>query len=341
MDLVSLIVPIYNAEKYLEDCIKSILNQTYKNIELILVNDGSTDDSLEICNVYKEIDNRIKVVSKVNSGVSDTRNHGINSASGKYLCFVDSDDMLKSNFVKKLHREITSDNADVVFCNFEYSYEGILLKKKPRLPSRSYNISEIEQMIIDNGTMSGILFGSVCVAIYRKVIIEEYGIEFNRDIRFNEDGLFNIEYCLHTTNIKVLSHEYLYIYRQVESPTKKIYSFENRTAAATAAIAKLCKNREISMNLQQQFGARKVSEAFWMVLELCSKNNLDKYSSIIKKLKMLLDDDKLKYCYQYVNTNKLNKYKYVYYLLMKNQNYRILLILTRYIYPIFKSIVSR
>ncbi len=340
-DLISLIVPVYNTEKYLGECIESILDQTYTNIELILVNDGSTDSSLEICKKYKEMDNRITVVCKMNSGVSDTRNQGIANASGKYICFVDADDMIKKNYVEILYTEIIHNDIDVVFCNFEYDYNGKLIKKKPRLLAGTYNTSDVENIIIDDGTMSGILFGSVWGAIYKKSIIEENNIKFNRDISVNEDGLFNIEYLMNIKRIKVLSEHYLYIYRQIHGSLTNTYYVENIYSEATEKIAELFKRQETNMNLIEQLRARRVSEAFWMLLNLCSTSSPNKYKITIKKLKWLLNNHELEYSYQYINLKKINRYKYIYYILMKNKKYRILLFLTRYIYPVFKPIVSR
>ena len=97
---ISIIVPIYNTEKYLGNCLNSIINQTYKNLEIILINDGSTDNSLSICNNYKNKDNRIKIVNKTHTGVSDTRNIGIKNATGEYIGFVDSDDYIEQDLLK-------------------------------------------------------------------------------------------------------------------------------------------------------------------------------------------------------------------------------------------------
>ena len=91
-DLISVVVPVYNVHSFLDNCVKSILNQTYKNIEIILVDDGSTDDSGLICDSYAKIDNRVKVIHKTNGGLSDARNVGIKNANGMYITFVDSDD---------------------------------------------------------------------------------------------------------------------------------------------------------------------------------------------------------------------------------------------------------
>lgn len=343
MDLVSIIVPIYNAEKYLEECIESILNQTYENIEVILVNDGSTDNSLSICKKYKKNDDRIVILNKINTGVSDSRNEGMKKSSGKYLCFVDSDDTIDNKFVEIMIKELSETGTDVVFCNYMYNYEGKLIKKKPRLKTGVYQIEEIKHKLIDDGTMSGILFGTVWGAIYKRDIIKKNNIEFYREIKYNEDGIFNIEYCLNSKKIRVISDEYLYFYRQTDQSASKKHLKYNRILPATEKIIDIFRKKEfnLNMNLECQLGARKVSEAFWMVLDLCSKNNTDNYKIIKKDLKDLLNKKELCESYKYINTRDINRYKYIYYILMKNKMYSLLYILTRYIYPFLANKISR
>ncbi|HCJ56219.1 MAG TPA: hypothetical protein DHV55_01640, partial [Clostridiaceae bacterium] len=111
--LISIIVPIYNAERYLVGCIESILAQTYKNIQVILVNDGSTDNSLKICNLYKSLDSRVIVIDKLNEGVSATRNLGLQVAKGDYIGFVDSDDHIEKNMYEVLLNKIKRDRSDL------------------------------------------------------------------------------------------------------------------------------------------------------------------------------------------------------------------------------------
>jgi glycosyltransferase involved in cell wall biosynthesis len=113
-DLVSIIVPVYNTAYYLPKCIKSMLNQTYHNIEIILVDDGSTDKSATICDKYAKRDKRIRVIHKKNGGVSSARNTGIENATGRYIMFVDSDDWLPLNAVESLHKAILFNDGD--FC---------------------------------------------------------------------------------------------------------------------------------------------------------------------------------------------------------------------------------
>lgn len=116
--LISVIVPVYNAEKYLARCIDSIINQSYKNLEIILINDGSTDSSSEICKFYQEKDTRIQVIQKENSGPASARNAGLQIYAGEYLCFVDSDDWLANNYVSELYGLIKKYDADIVACEY-------------------------------------------------------------------------------------------------------------------------------------------------------------------------------------------------------------------------------
>ena len=108
MNLISVIVPVYNVEPYLRQCIDSILNQTYTDFELILVDDGSTDRCPEICDKYKEKDDRVRVLHKTNGGLSDARNHGIDIANGDYITFIDSDDMVSKDYLEVLIQSLKS-----------------------------------------------------------------------------------------------------------------------------------------------------------------------------------------------------------------------------------------
>lgn len=120
---VSIIVPVYQVENYLHKCVDSILAQTFTDFELILVDDGSKDRSGQICDEYAEMDERVKVIHKENSGPSDTRNRGIEQAAGNYFMFVDSDDYIAPTMVECLYQSILKENADIAACNFLYSFE--------------------------------------------------------------------------------------------------------------------------------------------------------------------------------------------------------------------------
>jgi len=117
-EIISVIVPIYSVEKYLSRCIESIINQTYRNIEIILVNDGSPDNCGQICDEYAKKDERIYVIHKKNGGLSDARNAGLKIAKGEYISFVDSDDWIHEKYIEKLYDLITKSNADISMCDF-------------------------------------------------------------------------------------------------------------------------------------------------------------------------------------------------------------------------------
>ncbi|EKY29021.1 glycosyltransferase family 2 protein [Clostridium celatum] len=131
LPIISVIVPVYNVEKYLKRCVDSILNQEMKEIEVILVNDGSTDSSASICDEYVRRDSRIKVIHKKNSRVAAARNDGIRLASGKYISFIDSDDWIESNMYKSMYEKAEEFNVDFIMCDF--SKKGV---------DKSYNVSQ-------------------------------------------------------------------------------------------------------------------------------------------------------------------------------------------------------
>lgn len=114
--MISIIIPVYNKEVYLKKCVDSIRTQSYTNIEIILVDDGSTDHSLEICNMYKDIDNRIFAFSKNNGGVSSARNFGLDFAHGDYIMFVDPDDYIHEKLAESLKKCVEEENADISYC---------------------------------------------------------------------------------------------------------------------------------------------------------------------------------------------------------------------------------
>lgn len=141
-DLISIIVPVYNVEEYLEKCIDSILNQTYKNLEIILIDDGSSDNSANICDQYEKKDSRVKVIHKKNSGMSDARNTGMKIANGEYIGFVDSDDYIKQDMIENLYNLLKKNKADISIC----AYELLDKNKKPsaKLNGKIYSFNNID-----------------------------------------------------------------------------------------------------------------------------------------------------------------------------------------------------
>ncbi|MBR1540013.1 MAG: glycosyltransferase [Clostridia bacterium] len=126
-ELISIIVPVYKVEKYLDKCINSIVSQTYKNLEVILVDDGSPDSCGKMCDEWTQKDTRIKVIHKENGGLSDARNFGLDCAKGKYIQFVDSDDYIEKDMIEFLYKNLKENNADISICsNYMVDEENVI-----------------------------------------------------------------------------------------------------------------------------------------------------------------------------------------------------------------------
>ena len=154
-DLISIIVPVYNVEKYLQKCIQSIINQTYKNIEIILVDDGSKDNSGKICDEFKQIDNRIKVIHKENGGLSDARNAGLKIAKGEYIGFVDSDDYIAQDMFETLYKLAKENNADISIVSFYEIYNGKVIGVRDfKSLEEMDKIEAMKELLIDSKIQS-------------------------------------------------------------------------------------------------------------------------------------------------------------------------------------------
>ena len=162
--IISIIVPIYNVGKYLPKCIESILNQTFKNFELILVNDGSTDNSGVVCDDYAKKDTRIKIIHESNGGVSSARNAGLYVAKGEYIGFVDPDDYIDKNMYEKLYRLCIDNNSDIAICRFNREINGKIQNKES-----TEEIIELNNMEAMNELFKGNLYRfSLCNKLFSK-----------------------------------------------------------------------------------------------------------------------------------------------------------------------------
>lgn len=194
---ISIIVPVYNAEKWLEDCIKSVLNQTYKNVELVLVNDGSDDSSDKICKKYSLKYSNIKYILQENAGASVARNKGLKNATGSYIQFLDSDDYLNNDCCEKMIDKMKSENCDLVLCGMNIWKNGELLRT-PHLQEKVFNVKEN----INNYKFLHPIFASPCNKIFKKELID-YNFDSNKSL--GEDLTFNLEYLKRTTKVATIS----------------------------------------------------------------------------------------------------------------------------------------
>lgn len=205
---LSIIVPIYNVEKYLKKCIKSILSQTYTNFELILVDDGSLDNCGAICDDYSKVDSRIQVIHKKNGGLSSARNAGLKIAVGEYVAFVDSDDWIEKNMYEKLFTEAKKNNGDIVQCKFLRTYKE---DKKVNI-DKSNNIHIISNLEALNNLYNERYIETVVIwnKIYKRTLFDN--ITFPEG-KIHEDE-FTTHKLLYKANKVILIDEKLYYYRQ-------------------------------------------------------------------------------------------------------------------------------
>jgi len=200
--LVSIIVPIYNSEKTLGRCIESILNQTYKDFELILLNDGSTDDSGRICDMYASQDIRIHVVHKENTGVSDTRNQGISMARGQYLQFVDSDDWITPDATELFVRTAEKYQCDMIIADF-YRVIGERVSKKGAIEQEGI-IDRVAYATYMMQKPADFYYGVLWNKFFKRSIVEKYGLKMDSAISWCEDFIFNLEYLRYVRSVYVL-----------------------------------------------------------------------------------------------------------------------------------------
>lgn len=210
MEKISIIMPVYNVEKYIKQSIESVINQTYNNLEIILVDDGSTDFSGEICDEYSKKDNRIKVIHTENRGLSCARNTGLDNATGKYIMFIDSDDFFEKNSCEVLYNEIENKKADYVIGNYIHTtHEG----KKWKNPLFNQKIYDNFKLSITDYKKSIFVMNSVVWnKIFKREFIEKNKLRFVPGA-FAEDAIFST-YCYVHTNKSYYISDVVYNYRQ-------------------------------------------------------------------------------------------------------------------------------
>lgn len=191
MDKVTVIIPIYNVEKYLKEAVESVINQTYANVEIILVDDGATDNSGIMCDEFAKKDSRIKVIHKKNGGLSDARNAGLDIATGKYIMFLDSDDFLELDAVEKMYREIKEKDADYVIGNYINTDEDGQKWKNVIFDLEKYKPFRLS--INDHMNSFFIMNSSVCNKIFKKEFIDSLNLRFVVGLPA-EDAIFTT-YC--------------------------------------------------------------------------------------------------------------------------------------------------
>ena len=221
MKLISVIIPIFNVEAYLRECIISVINQTYSNLEIILVNDGSPDNCGAICDAYAKQDARITVIHKENGGLSDARNAGLDICTGDYIAFVDSDDVVHPRFIEVLYANLLEANADISFCDFEKFTETKNIHFSNSHQSKKINLDGLK--MIDN--LYDTNWMPKNVVVWNKL----YKREIFSNLRFPKGLVHEDEYIfidLYKNNPKVVyTSEKLYFYRVRDNSIMADFSY--------------------------------------------------------------------------------------------------------------------
>lgn len=215
-DLISVIIPLYNDRKYIKKCLKSIIRQTYQNLEIIVINDGSTDDSLNICRKMQKKDKRIIIKSQKNSGCAVARNKALKIARGKYIVFVDSDDYVKRNMIRELHDNMLKNDLQLLMFEGKVVYTGINPKNAVIQNNRyikKHDYIEIQKGIDlfkkmrHNAEFSSVIW----IMMYKREVLDKYKIKFTPKI-LHDDMLFTFK-CLVLANRVKFIHKKYYIRR--------------------------------------------------------------------------------------------------------------------------------
>ncbi len=220
---VSIIVPVYNIEKYLERCVDTLVKQTDRNIEILLINDGTEDNSLDIMERYASQDSRVKVINKENGGSSSARNLGISLATGKFIMFVDSDDWMELNAVKEMKKMAIEKNADIVKAFYQKNTGKVSQIQNMEIGTEILEVDKkdfkekIYPLLINTSVLN-----SVWIELIKKDIVINNNIKFIETINYGEDQLFNYELYTHSSKVVLLNRPYYhYFYNNNSITTSK------------------------------------------------------------------------------------------------------------------------
>lgn len=286
MEKISVIVPVYNVEKYLDRCLKSLFNQTYENIEIILINDGSTDRSGEMCDMYEKEDSRVKVLHQEYNGVADARNKGVAMATGEYIIFLDSDDEADREYVGKLYKTLKENDLDIAQCCLLRIRNGQPINKLEVKDGVSiFNGVEMQMKTFDRDRY---FCNVVCGKLFKKELFEGLSFPYGR---INEDESLIYRLTFKSKRVGIID-DYLYYYHyNGDSITEKKYNI-HRLDAFYMLEEKFAFYKEQGL---EAFANKVANEYFsQMSIVFCHKKEeiADDYNAIKKKARDIYISDR-------------------------------------------------
>jgi len=297
--LISVIVPVYNAERYLDRCLESIIGQTYKKIEIILVNDGSIDNSGKICDKYALTDNRVKVISQKNKGPAAARNMGIENSKGEFIFFLDSDDFIENNAISLLIENYRWTKADIIIGDFKKINDNNSDSRHGRILLSSKLLTK--QDIIDyircylKKPNSFQLFAYSWGRLFKSSIIKDNNIYFDDNLRTFEDVVFNFDYLNYTERISFLK-ETIYnhlVFNNYISTAMAIGNNPERLFGYRQALIKIksfLKNCGSNVNIEKEVGHADIFLAIIQLVRICGQINSSNKKKIYEFIREIIND---------------------------------------------------
>ena len=331
---VSIIVPVYNVENYIERCLNSLVNQTFKDIEIITINDGSTDKSLELLNKYAKEDIRISVIDLGDEGVSYCRNLGIEKANGKYIMFVDSDDWIDSSMVEVMYKKAEENNLDLVMCSYIREFKDHSKEKIFNLPQEIiYKDNEVKNELLrklvgpikeelSNPEMLDAL-GTVWGKLYRTDILKENKIKFVdlKEIGSAEDTLFNIFTFNYLSKVMFLNKPMYHYWRDNPKSVTSQYNpkLKEQRKVFFKYISDFIKENNFGQVFKEALNNRICTSVLGLGLIECSKNNKISRINKIKNIKKIINEEYIRNAYKNLELKYFSIHWRIFYFFIKNK----------------------
>ena len=331
---VSIIVPVYNVENYIERCLNSLVNQTFKDIEIITINDGSTDKSLELINKYVKEDIRVSVIDLGDEGVSYCRNLGIEKANGKYIMFVDSDDWIDFNMVEVMYKKAEENNIDLVMCSYIREFKDHSKEKIFNLPEEIiYKEDKVKNELLrklvgpvkeelSNPEMLDAL-GTVWGKLYRTDILKENKIKFVdlKEIGSAEDTLFNIFTFNYLKKVMFLNKPMYHYWRDNPKSVTSQYNskLKEQRKVFFKYISDFIKENNFEQVFEEALNNRICTSVLGLGLIECSKNNKISGINKIKNIKKIINEEYIRNAYKNLELKYFSIHWRVFYFFIKNK----------------------
>lgn len=328
MALISVIMPAYNSEKTIKKAIESILNQTFKDFELIIIDDGSLDETLNIIKDYSIKDDRIIFETINNSGSAYARNVGLENANGNYISFVDSDDIVEKEFLQTLYNVAIIHNVDIVSANYKYKkknrYRNNIIQLRKGLFDKSQLENEIYPYIIQPTNLKSKVPITMWTKLFNRELIEKNNIRFIHKLRMSQDVIFTITCLLHANSFYNLPNQHVYNY--IHNPNSRTNTYLENTwdilKENTLQLKKLS-DKFPMYDLHTQLPYSLVRNSMTTLRNIGFLGHKNKKKALIQ-IENLLQDNDLEKALNIINTKKLSIDRKIIVLLMKNKNIKIL-----------------